>query len=155
LHRKKKEELHMAVTVKKIVLWRKEVENGPGILANALAPLAHARTDIHVVMAYRFPGQESKAAIELYPVTGKKAATAAREAGFTPSAIPALLVEGDNRAGLGYETAQAIANSGISMEFLVAQVIGRKYSAVFGFESDQDAAKCAGIIRRATAARKN
>lgn len=144
----------MAVSVKKIVLWRKEVENKAGMLANALAPLARARTDIHVVMAYRFPGHESKAAIELYPVTGKKSAAAAKEAGFAPSSIPALLVEGDNRAGIGYETAQAIAASGISMDFLVAQVIGRKFSAVFGFESEADAAKCAGIIRRATTAKR-
>jgi hypothetical protein len=83
----------MAVTVKKIVLWRKEVENRTGILANALAPLANAGTDIHVVMGYRHPGQESKAAIELYPVTGRKSVTAAKEAGFSASAIPALLVE--------------------------------------------------------------
>jgi hypothetical protein len=149
-----KEELNMAVTVKKIVLWRKEVDNRPGILANALAPLAHAGTDIHVVMAYRFPSQESKAAIELYPVTGKNSITAAKEAGFSASAIPALLVEGDNRAGLGYATAQAIADSGINMDFLVAQVVGRKYSAVFGFQSDADATKCAAIIRKAVAARK-
>ena len=138
----------MAVTVKKIVLWRKEVENQPGTLANALAPLANAGTDIHVVMAFRFPGQESKAAIELYPVTGKKSAAAAAEAGFSASSIPALLVEGDNRAGLGYATAQAIADAGINMDFLLAQVVGRKYSAVFGFESDADATKCAAIIRK-------
>jgi hypothetical protein len=144
----------MAVIVKKIVLWRKEVEDKPGVLANALAPLAHARTDIHVVMAYRFPGQEAKAAIELYPVTGKRSAAAAREAGFSASAIPALLVEGDNRAGLGYATAQAIANAGINMDFFVAQVVGRKYSAVFGFQSDADAAKCAAIIRKAAATKK-
>src|SRR5262245_10404379 len=80
----------MAVTVKKIVLWRKEAENRTGILANALAPFANAGTDIHVVMAYRFPGQESKAAIELYPVTGRTSVTAANEAGFSASAIPAL-----------------------------------------------------------------
>ncbi|HEV8724935.1 MAG TPA: hypothetical protein VGW77_30330 [Candidatus Binatia bacterium] len=144
----------MAVTVKKIVLWRKEVENKTGILANALAPLAHAGTDIHVVMAYRFPGQESKAAIELYPVTGKKSVTAAKETGFSASAIPALLVEGDNRAGLGYAAAQAIADAGINIDFVVAQVVGRKYSAVFGFESDADAIKCAAIIRKAAAANK-
>ena len=144
----------MAVTVKKIVLWRKEVENRTGILANALAPLANAGTDIHVVMGYRHPGQESKAAIELYPVTGRKSVTAAKEAGFSASAIPALLVEGDNRAGLGYATAQAITDAGINMDFLVAQVVGRKYSAVFGFESDADATKCATIIRKATAAKK-
>jgi hypothetical protein len=144
----------MGVTVKKILLWRKEVDNRTGILANALAPLANAGTNIHVVMAYRFPRQESRAAIELYPVAGRKSVAAAKEAGFTASAIPALLVEGDNRAGLGYATAQAIADAGINMDFLVAQVIGRKYSAVFGFESDADAAKCAAIIRKATAARK-
>src|SRR5512144_964355 len=108
----------MAVTVKKIVLWRKDVENRSGILANALAPLAYAGTDIQVVMAYRFPREESKAAIELYPVAGRKSVTAAKEAGFSPSAVPALLVEGDNRAGLGYATAQAIADGGINMDFL-------------------------------------
>jgi hypothetical protein len=144
----------MAVTVKKIVLWRKEVENRAGILANALAPLAHTGTDIHVVMAYRFPAQESKAAIELYPVTGKKSVTAANEAGFSASAIPALLVEGDNRAGVGYATAQAISDAGINIDFVVAQVVGRKYSAVFGFESDADATKCAAIIRKAATAKK-
>ena len=141
----------MAVTIKKIVLWRKEVENRPGILANALAPLAHAGTDIHVVMAYRFPGQRSRAAIEFYPVTGKRSLAAAKEAGFSASTIPALLVEGENRAGLGYATAQAIADAGINIDFVVAQVVGRKYSAVFGFESDEDAARCAAIIRKAGA----
>lgn len=145
----------MAVTVKKIVLWRKEVQDDkPGILANALAPFAHAGTDIQIAMAYRSPGQEGKAAIELYPVTGKKSMTAAKDAGFAASAIPALLVEGDNRAGLGYATSQAIADAGISMDFLVAQVVGRRFSAVFGFASDKDAAICASIIRKSAAAKK-
>src|SRR6266550_3796840 len=49
----------MAVTVKKIVLWRKEVENRTGILANALAPLANAGTDIRVVMGYRHLGRSN------------------------------------------------------------------------------------------------
>lgn len=144
----------MAHSVKKITLWRKEAENRAGILAGALAPLAHARANIQVVLAHRYPGQGSKGAIELYPVTGKKSATAAREAGFSASNLPALLVEGDNRPGLGFDTAQAIANAGISIDFLVAQVVGKKYSAVFGFESDADATKCAAIIRKAGAGKK-
>ena len=32
----------MALSIKKIVLWRKEVENQPGVLAGALASLARA-----------------------------------------------------------------------------------------------------------------
>jgi hypothetical protein len=83
----------MPVNVKKIVLWRKEVQNRAGILANALAPLAHAGTDVHAVMAYRFPGQETKAAIELYPVEGKRFITAAKEAGFSASTVrPRLFI---------------------------------------------------------------
>ncbi len=30
----------MAVTVKKVVLWRKEIDNRPGMLANTLEPLS-------------------------------------------------------------------------------------------------------------------
>ena len=144
----------MAVTVKKIALWRKEVNNRAGILAGALAPLAHAGANIHVVLAYRYPGQQSRGAIELYPITGKKSAIAAKEAGFSVADIPALLVEGNNRAGLGYATAQAIAGAGISLDFLVAQVVGKKFSAVFGFESDADLAKCTTIIRKSVGAKK-
>jgi len=91
----------MAVTVKKIVLWRKEVENRPGALASGLVSLAGAGADLQVLMAYRYPGEESKAAIELYPVTAKKSVAAAQEAGLSASSLPALLVEGDNARALG------------------------------------------------------
>jgi hypothetical protein len=60
----------MAVTVKKIALWRKEVENRTGILANALAPLANAGTDIHVVMAFRFPGKNPRPQLSFIRLRG-------------------------------------------------------------------------------------
>ena len=144
----------MAVTVKKIVLWRKEVENKPGALASGLASLAGAGADLQVLMAYRYPAEESKAAIELYPVTAKKSVAAAQEGGLSASSLPALLVEGDNKPGLGHAIAEAIANAGIDMDFVVAQVIGRKFSAVFGFGSEEDATKSIGLIRKAVQAKK-
>src|SRR5215467_13324594 len=144
----------MAVTVKKIVLWRKEVENRPGALGIGLAPLAGAGADLQVLMAYRYPGEESKGAIELYPVTAKRSVAAAQEAGLTASSIPALLVEGDNRPGLGYAIAQAVADAGINIDFLVGQVVGRKYSAILSFDSDENATKSIALIRKAAAARK-
>ena len=149
-----KEEAEMGLSVRRIVLWRTEVENRTGILAGALKPLAEAGADLQVVMAYRYPGDESKAAIELYPVTTKKAVAAAQAAGLTPSAIPTLLVEGDNKSGLGSALSQAIAGVGINMGFLVTQVIGRKYSCILGFENEEDAKKAAVEIRRVTARKK-
>ncbi len=144
----------MAVTVKKAVLWRKEVENRPGMLASTLQPLSEAGADLQVVMAYRYPGAENKGAIELYPVTGRKVTAAAHAAGLAPSSIPILLVEGDNRAGLGHAIAKALGDAGINLGFAMAQVVGRRYSAIFGFENEADATKAATLIRKAVPARK-
>src|SRR6266853_987929 len=130
----------MAVSIKKAILWRREIDNHPGMLANTLQPLSEAGADLQVVMAYRYPGGENKTAIELYPVSGKKAA-AAQTAGLAPSSISTLLVEGDNRPGLGHAIAKAVGNAGINMSFVMAQVVGRRYSALFGFENETDASE--------------
>jgi hypothetical protein len=37
------------------------------------------------------------------------------------------------------------------MSFVMAQVVGRRYSAMFGFENDAEASKAATPIKRATA----
>jgi hypothetical protein len=140
----------MAVTVKKAILWRSEVDKSPGMLANILQPLSEAGADLQVVMAYRYPDGENKAAIELYPVSGKKSAAAAQTAGLAPSSISTLVVEGDNRPGLGHTIAKAVGDAGINMSFVMAQVVGRRYSAVFGFENEVDASKAATLIKRAT-----
>jgi hypothetical protein len=138
----------MAVTVKKVSLWRTEVGDRAGALADVLEPIAGAGADLQVVMGYRL-GQSGRAAVELYPVAGKKATDAARSAGLAAAAIPALLVEGDNRAGLGRDLARAVAGAGISMSFLIAQVVGRRYSAVLGFDSEDDAGRAAAIVKSA------
>ena len=144
----------MPVTVKNISLWRKEVENKTGVLAQTLEPFAKVGADLHVVIAYRYPGNESRAAVELHPVTGKKLIAAAQGVELAASSIPTLLVEGDNKPGLGHAIAQTIADAGINLSFLVAQVIGRRYSAVIGFETDADAKKAATLIKKATARKR-
>jgi hypothetical protein len=141
--------LTMPVSVKKISLWRAEVDNKPGMLAATLAPLASAGADLHVVMGYRIPGQESKAVIEVYPVSGKKMTAAAQSAGLAAASFPALLVEGDNEPGLGHRLSQAMAEAGINLSFFVAQVLEDRYSAVIGFENEEDARKASSIIRKA------
>ena len=144
----------MAITVKRVQLWRNEVESRPGLLAGALGTLASAGADLQVVMAYRYPGNQTMGAIEVYPIAGKKLEAAAQAAGLRPTTIAALRVEGDNRAGLGYAITRAIADAGLNIAFLVTQVIGRKYTCVLGFENDADAARAAALVKKATAPRK-
>jgi hypothetical protein len=144
----------MAVTVKKITLWRKEVAHEVGTLAGVLEALAHAGASLRVVMGYAIPGESRRAAVEVFPVTGKKAMAAAGAAGLSASPIACLLVEGDDRAGLGAAMARAIADTGVNISFVVAETIGRKFSAVLGFESDADAATASKAIRSAAKPRK-
>jgi hypothetical protein len=144
----------MPVTVKSISLWRKEVENKTGVLAQTLEPLAKAGADFSVVMGYRYPGNDTQAAIELYPVSGKKVTTAAAGAGLAASSIPTLLVEGDDKPGLGLAIAEAIARAGVNMTFFVAQAIGRRFSAVLGFETEADAKTAAPLIKKAAAGKR-
>ena len=143
----------MPVTVKRISLWRTEVENQPGAFARTLEPLAKAGANVQVAMGYRYPGEGNKAAIELYPIVGKKVTDAASRAGLSASSIPTLLVEGDDKPGLGLAITQALSGAGIKLNFCVAQVIGRKFSAVFGFDSEADAKNAAPLIKKASASR--
>ncbi len=141
----------MAVTVKKTVLWRKEIDNRPGMLADILGLLAEAGADLQIVMAYRYPGGMDTAAIELHPVSGRKPIAAAKAAGLSQSSIPTLLVQGDNRQGLGHAITKALGDAGINLSLLTAQVVGRRYSALFGFENEADAAKATALIKKAAA----
>jgi hypothetical protein len=144
----------MPITVKRMTLWRRDLENRPGALATVLEPLALAGTDLQVAMGYRIPGQEGRAVIELAPVEGRKASAAAGQMGLQASDIPTLIVQGDNRPGLGRDLADEMGRAGINMAFLVALVVGRRYAGVFGFESDDDARKAADIIKKSSARAK-
>lgn len=139
----------MAVTVRKITVWRTEVDNRAGALAERLDALTAARGSLDVVMGYRVPGQHERAVIEVWPVSGKKLSQAAESVGLRPSETPTLLVLGDDRPGLGHAMARALADAGINLVFLVAQVVGRRYSAVFGFESAVDADRAVGLLKKA------
>jgi hypothetical protein len=138
----------MALTVKEIALWRREIDNQPGMLAQVLDPLADGRVDLKVLMAYRYSGNEAKGAVELYPISGRKAAATAQAAGLTPAGIPALLVEGANKPGIGYATTRAIADSGINLAFVVAQVVGSKFSAVYGFDNESDRRRAVSVLKK-------
>jgi hypothetical protein len=37
----------------------------------------------------------------------------------------------------------------VNMSFVMAQVVGRRYAAVFGFENEADATKAATLIKKA------
>ena len=136
----------MSIRVKEVVVWRTEVENRPGEMARALEPLAEQNLDL--VIGY------NGAVIDIAPVVGKKATTAAESAGFKPLPTSMILIEGKNHPGICFTAARVLGEAGISMDSVVAQVAGKKYQALFGFTSDADAKKAAVLIKKAVGATK-
>ncbi|HEX9160218.1 MAG TPA: hypothetical protein VF980_00815 [Thermoanaerobaculia bacterium] len=141
----------MTISVRKTSLWKREVDNKPGVLADTLQPLADTDCDLEIVMGY---GMGKTAFIEVAPIGGKRATAAAEKAGLTPSPVPAVIVTGDNRAGLGNTFARAIGDAGINLNFLVAHVVGNRFSSVFGFDNEADCDRAIPLIRNAANAKK-
>src|SRR5262245_57798301 len=139
----------MAIKVKSAKLWFVNGADRAGLLADSLEPLAKAGVALRVVMAYRHPGAENHATVEAFPVVGAKAQKAAKAAGLSPSKAECLLIEGDDRTGLGARFGRAVADAGVNMAFMMTQVIGRKFASVIGFDSAKDAAAATKAIKAA------
>ena len=53
---------------------------------------------------------------------------------------------------MGTAQSRALGAAGINIAFLIAQVLGRRFSAVFGFETQADADRAAAILKSSTPA---
>lgn len=138
----------MPVTVKRATLWTINTPNTSGTLAATLRPLAEKKVNLDLVMGYSHPDKLA-ATIEVYPVTGAQAERTARAAGFSKSAFPCVCVSGENRVGLGRQIASALADAGININFFLAQVVDKRYAAMFSFEAESEADLAVKIIRQA------
>ena len=141
----------MPVTVKRASLWTIDTPNHPGTLAETLQPLAEGKVNLDLVMGYSLP-DKSAATIEVFPVTTQKGQRTARATGFRKSPFPCVSVTGPNRVGLGRRIAAALAEAGININFFLAQVVDKRYTAMFSFEADSEADLAVKIIRKAVKA---
>ena len=136
----------MAISIKKGVLWRRDIANKPGTFAQALEPFAKGNINLQIVMGYTAGG---KGAVEVFPVTNAKARSAAQDAGMHEGKeVPCLVLEGTDKAGLAHGIAKAIADAGINLHFAICQSVDGKFQACFGFGSDKEAEKAAEIIKK-------
>ena len=138
----------MDIKVKKVRLWRTEVSRRSGALAAALEPLAQHGADLKVIRVRAAPGRTQRNIIEIYAGEGRRAAMAARAAGFSQTSAIAVLLQGDNRPGFAYEVANAVAWAGIGVRDYEAGVVDRRFCSTLTFDSEEDAAKAAAIIRK-------
>ncbi len=134
------------LTIKKITLWRGEIDGSPSTLARALQPLAEAGICLQAFMRYRHFRDEKRAVVEVCPSTAEEESrcrTVMQAAGLKVSKVPALVIEGDPVPGLEYRFAQLVGEQDLHLMFCVTQTFNDKWVALIGFESALDAEKAA------------
>ena len=138
----------MDIRIRRIGLWRTEVARRSGALARVLEPLAQQGADLVVVRVRVAQGRAKRNVVEVYAGEGRRAAAAAREAGFSLSPATTLLLQGENRPGFAYAVANAVAWAGIAIRDHEAGVVDNRFSSTLTFASEEDAKKAVTVIRQ-------
>ena len=128
----------MTLSVKRGSLWRRELANRPGSLADVLEHLTKAGVNLQIITSYCYESREG-AAIEIFPIADLKAEEAAKAAGFTKAqSTCCLTITSKDHVGVIFELAKTISDAGINLQFIQSQSIGDRYTALLGFFSEDD-----------------
>ena len=139
----------LAITIKKVCLWRREIDASPPALAAALQSLADAGIRLRAFMRYRHFRDKQRAVVEVHPHESEnedRCVSALRDAGFRISNISTLLIEGDDAPGVEYAIARIVAEQDLDVVFSVTQAVTGKWGALLGFVSAADAERAAQAL---------
>ena len=140
----------MALKVTKVDVWAGDLRDVPGGLADTLEQLAKGGANVEFIIARRNDRQVGMGKVFVTPVKSAKAKDAGGRAGLQhATSVATLRVEGTDKAGLGSKMTRAIADAGVNVKGVSAAVIGTKFVAYIGFDSDADADRAAAAIKSA------
>ena len=130
----------MALKVTKVNVWAGDLRDVPGSLADVLGQLAAGGGSIEFLIARRNDKSAGAGKVFVTPVEKPKAKDAAARAGLQNAThVATLRIEGTDRPGLGGKITRAMADAGINVRGVSAAVIGNKFVAYIGLDSDSDA----------------
>ncbi len=139
----------MANKIMKVKVWSADIEDRCGATAEKLTGLSEAGADLHFVLARRKPGNPAKGVLYVAPVNGREQEEAACQAGFAPAEYFAcLVVQGENKPGLGTRLLQALAKANLNLRGMSASVIGKQFTALIAFDNMSDADYGMTILRQ-------
>jgi predicted amino acid-binding ACT domain protein len=145
----------MALKVNKVDVWAGDLRDVPGGLADVLDGLAKGGGSVDFLIARRSDKQPGAGKVFVTPVTSKKAKDAGMRAGLQHATnIGTLRVEGTDAKGIGAKITRAMADKGINVRGVSAAVIGNKFVAYIGFDSEDDADLAAKALKSVNGAPK-
>lgn len=129
-------------------VWVAEIDDKAGGLAFRLRALADYGADLEYVNARPTPEQPGKGVVFVSSPDEKAMLANADQAGFRRATEkPLLKIEGTNEPGAGAKLTKAIADAGVSMNGLSANVIGHRFVCFAGFDSAQDRDKAETALK--------
>jgi hypothetical protein len=136
----------MALQIRKVQVWSSEIPDRPGAAAAKLALLAQAGADLEFVFTRPLPNHPDRGVLFLAPIRSPQIETA-RSAGLAPALDVAMLcVEGENRAGIGFELMSQLAVAGINLRGLSISAIGQRFAAYMAFDNADTATLAVQIL---------
>lgn len=139
----------MNLKITEVKVWAATIENRVGGLAEKLAPLTAAGSNLRFVHAHQASEQTGKGVVFVNPLTGAKQVQAAAAAGFRQSgSVRSLRVEGTHKPGLGGKMTKALSEAGINLRGLSGAAIGTKFVCHLAFNNAEDAQKATAILKK-------
>jgi hypothetical protein len=141
--------MKMKLKVSRAEMWSATIDDQPGGAARVLEPLAKAGANFEFALARRTPETPGRGILFVLPVKGKKVVAEAQAVGLARDpGIHTLKVEGGDRPGTSAAIARALAHAGVSFRGFSAIAVGRKFAAYLAFDSAEDAARGAGVLKK-------
>ncbi|MDH4202097.1 MAG: amino acid-binding protein [Phycisphaerae bacterium] len=140
----------MDLLIERVNVWAAPIPDEPGGLARVLAGLRDAGADLNFVIARRGVDKHGEAVAFVTPIRGDREMQAAGDLGFNvASSVHSLCIEGDNAPGVGATITETLAQAGINLRGFSAAVIGTRFIAYIGFDSEADAEKARAVLAAA------
>ena len=139
----------MKLSISRTDVWAATVDDRPGAVAEKLGALAAAGVNLGFIIARRAPEQRGSGVLFVTPVKGAKQVKAAEASGFQRTeSLHSLRAEGLDKAGTGANMTKALAAAGINLRGISAAAIGKRFVTYLALDSDTDAAKAAGVLKK-------
>jgi hypothetical protein len=133
----------MPLQIRRVQVWSSEIPDRPGAAAAKLARLSHAGADLEFLFTRPHPQKPGTSVLFLAPIAGPEQMQAARASDLGPAIdVVMLCVEGENRAGIGYQIMSNLAVAGINLRGISVSSVGQRFVAYLAFD-DADTATMA------------
>jgi hypothetical protein len=139
----------MKLKVTPVDVWAVSIKDRVGGLAEKLAALTAAGSNLEFVIARRAPERPGKGVVFVTPLKGAKQVKAAEAAGFLRTgSLHSLRIEGMDKPGLGAKMAKALSEAGINLRGLSAAGVGTKFVCYLALDTPEDARKATDTLKK-------